>query len=334
MENLGVALIGSGYIAHYHARALQQQSGVLLRALCSLDGQTAPGFAKQYSIPEVTDTIAGLLARSDIQAAVICTPNAFHAPYALAFMEHGQHVIVEKPMALNTAECRQMSQLATDHQVCLMVGHMWRFDADVNAIRDVVQAGTLGDMVKTKGYGIHVNWGPDGWFTRRALAGGGALIDMGVHAIDTVRYVLGDPSPKEVYARLSTAYGDYDVDDTGLVVITWDTGTVSVIESGWWHAHADGPEASTQFFGTQGYASVFPTLYKVKAGDAMEEIVPDLPVRKEHCDQIMYTRQMQSFIECVRQGKAPSPGSSEGRIVMEIVDAAYESARTGKVIDV
>ncbi|NQV31577.1 MAG: Gfo/Idh/MocA family oxidoreductase [Phycisphaeraceae bacterium] len=332
METLGVALIGSGYIAHYHARGLLEQPGVHLQALCSLDGQGAQDFATLYGIPEVTDKIDDLLARSDIQAAAICTPNKFHAPYAMALMAQGQDVFVEKPMAISAEQGQCMSRCAAETQRILMVGHMWRFDTEVNHVRDLVQTGQLGDIVKTKGYGIHVNWGPEGWFVQKDLAGGGALADMGVHAIDTVRYMLGDPKPCEVYAKIRTAYGDYDVDDAGVVMITWDTGTVSVIESGWWHAHADGPEASTQLFGVKGYASLFPTLTKIKAGDEMKETVPEMPVRKEHCDQVMYTRQMQHFVACIRSRSTPVSGALEGQVVLQIVDAAYESARTGQAV--
>jgi predicted dehydrogenase len=334
METIGIALIGSGYIAHYHARGLQEQAGVRIQALCSLDGPDAQVFADKYGIPEVTDIIQGLLGRTDIQAVIICTPNSFHAPYALDFMKHGQDVFVEKPMAVNAVQGQEMGRCARDRQRVLMVGHMWRFDTEVDYVRDLVQTGQLGEIVKTKGYGIHVNWGPEGWFVQKALAGGGALADMGVHAIDAVRYILGDPRPTRVYAQISTAFGDYDVDDTGILVITWETGTVSVIESGWWHTHADGPEAGTQVFGTAGYASCFPTLYKWKQGDKMEESVPDMPKRQEHCDQVIYSRQMEHFVQCLRTRQEPVPGPDHGQVVLQIVDAAYQSAQTGLVVDI
>ncbi|MFH1719402.1 MAG: Gfo/Idh/MocA family oxidoreductase [Planctomycetota bacterium] len=314
VKTIGIALIGSGYIAHYHARGLLEQPGVEIRALCSLDGEVAEEFAEKYGIKKVTDEIESLLGSEEIDAAIICTPNRLHAPFAVDFMEHGHDVFVEKPMALNTAEGRQMIQSAEKSQRIVMVGHMWRFDIEVNYIRELVRSGRIGNIVKTKGYGIHVNWGPDGWFTQKDMAGGGALADMGVHAIDTVRYILGDLRPMEVYAKIGTYYGNYDVDDTGVVIITWETGTVSIVESGWWHPHADGPEASTQLFGTKGYASLFPTGYKLKAGEKLEEHTFEAPPRQEHCDQVVYTRQMQHFIECVRTRKEPAAGVRQGRL--------------------
>ena len=332
MDTIGVALIGSGYIAHYHARGLRELSNVKLRALCSLDGKATEQFAKKYGIGEVTDRIDGLTGRKDIQAVIISTPNKFHAPYAIEFMKNGKDVFVEKPMAVSSLQGDEMIDCSRKTGSILMVGHMWRFDTEVNYIRDLVQSGKLGEIVKTKGYGIHVNWGPGGWFVDKDLAGGGALVDMGVHAIDTVRYLLGDPQPKEVYAKVSTNFGDYEVDDTSVVMITWDTGTVSIIESGWWHPHADAPEAGTQIFGTLGYASLFPTGYKLKAGEDMQETIPEMPERKEHCDQVMYTRQMKHFVECIRTRSEPAADMMHGQAALKIMDAAYDSARIGQAV--
>src|SRR5204863_2863241 len=111
----------------------------------------------------------------------------------------------------------------------LMVAHCWRFHADVRRLRDRVDAGELGEIVKTRGYGLHERWGPSGWFTDPELAGGGALLDMGVHAIDTTRFLLGDPEPTRVEAVVGTRYGDYQVDDDAILLIAWSNGTNSVV---------------------------------------------------------------------------------------------------------
>jgi predicted dehydrogenase len=332
VNTIDIAIIGSGYIAHYHARGLRELPNVELRALCSLDCEEAEKFAKEYGIRDIADKIDDLTKRDDIQAAIICTPNKFHAPYAIEFMKNGKDVFVEKPMAVSASQGNEMTECARKTGRILMVGHMWRFDTEINYVRDLVQSGKLGNIFKTKGYGIHVNWGPCGWFVDKNLAGGGALVDMGVHAIDTVRYVLGDPAPKEVYAKISTQFGDYEVDDTSVVMITWNTGTVSIIESGWRHPHADGPEAGTQIFGTLGYANLFPTSYKLRIGEDMQETIPQMPERKEHCDQAMYARQMKHFIDCILTRSEPVSDMTQAQVALEIIDAAYESARTGQVV--
>jgi predicted dehydrogenase len=333
MNKINVALIGAGFIADYHARSLLIQENVKIKAVAALPLEAAQKFAKKYDINNATDDALSLVGRDDINTVILGLPNKFHAPYAIAFMKDGKDVLIEKPLAMNSDEGNQIIKTAQENKRVVMVGHMWRFDTEINYIKSVVDSGQIGTVIKTKGYGIHENWGPGGWFTQKELAGGGALADMGLHPIDTVRYILGDPKPKQVYAKIGTHYGDYDVDDSGIIVVTWDNGTTSIIESGWWQPHMDGPEAGTRLFGTKGYASVFPTKLKLNIEGFPGEFIAAMPEREEHCDQAIYNRQMEHFIACIRERKAPIPGLNEGQIIMNIVDAAYKSAQIGKAVD-
>lgn len=334
MKKINIALIGAGYIADYHACGLKNIPDVEIVAVVSKQLKNAETFAKTYNIAKAYDTISELVEDPTLDAVIISTPNVFHAPYAIEFLENGKDVFLEKPMAMNAEEGKRLSETAAKNEQLVMVGHMWRFDSDTQYIKDSIASGKIGNVIKTKGYGIHENWGPSGWFTEKKLAGGGALADMGVHAIDTIRYLLGDPKPAKVYARIATHFGDYDVDDTGIIIITWDNGTESIIESGWWQPHMDGPEASSGLFGTEGYASLFPTFLKLKKGEGSEEINPNLPERQEHCDQKIYTSQMQYFVDCIKTRTTPIPGLKEGQIVLQIVDAAYKSSETGQAITI
>lgn len=333
MEKIRVALIGAGYISDYHARGLGTLPNVEIVAVVSKQLDNAKKFASKYNIKNAYGTILDVVKDSTIDAAIISTPNVYHVPYAIQFLENGKDVFIEKPMAMNAKEGTRLQKVAAKTGNLIMVGHMWRFDVEAQYVKKNIASGKIGKVIKTKSYGIHENWGPQGWFTQNDLAGGGALADMGVHAIDTIRYLLGDPRPVKVYARIATHFGDYNVDDSGIIMITWDSGTESIIESGWWQPHMDGPEASSGIYGTKGYASLFPTFLKLKKGESSEQITPNLPAREDHCDQVIYTKQMEYFIDCVRTRTVPIPGTMEGQIVMQIVDAAYRSAQTGKVID-
>jgi predicted dehydrogenase len=196
----------------------------------------------------------------------------------------------------------------------LMVAHCWRFRDEVIALRGRVAAGELGEIVKTRGYGVHAGWGPSGWFTDKALAGGGALVDMGVHAIDTARFLLGDPDFDRVCATIGTRYADgrYEVDDDGILLISWSNGTNTVVESGWWQPHLGGLEADTEIYGTKGYARIWP---------------PGAPGEDyEHCTQPMYSAQVAEFLSAIDEGRQPQPSGADGRVVMRIVEAAYRSA--------
>jgi predicted dehydrogenase len=308
-----IALLGSGYIAAMHARAVEEHPGAELAAAANWRPESLAALAGRFGIPKTTTDWRELVDDSGIDAAVIATPNSLHAPQAIAFLEAGRHVMVEKPMAMSEQEAAAMVNAAERGGARLMVAHCWRFHPDVRALRDRIASGELGEVVKTRGYGVHARWGPAGWFTDPALAGGGALADMGVHAIDTARFLLGDPQPRRVCAVLGTRYGDYAVDDDGILLIAWSSGANSVVESGWWQPHAAGMEADTEIYATGGYARVFAHA---------EPPSPDY----EHCPQSMYTAQTAEFVDAVAEGRAPRPDGEDGRIVMRIVDEAYRSA--------
>lgn len=325
------AIAGYGYIAHYHARAIQRAGGTLV-AVIGRNADKAKAFADQYGAERVESDIAPLLADRAIDALVNALPNKFHAPVSNDALDAGVHVLVEKPMALDGTQARRMAKLAARNDCRMLVGHMWRYDPQAIWLRDLIARGEVGEVVKTKGYGIHVHWGPSGWFTDPDLAGGGALIDMGVHAIDTARFVMGDPRPTRVYARLSTRYKDYLVDDLGILVIDWDNGATSIIESGWWNPHMDGPEASTQVFGTGGYARLFPNeLVRIVDGNPQRS-EPEFEPRTEHCDQSIYDNQMAAFVQAIETGEEPDADADVGTVIMDICDAAYRSAASGEAV--
>jgi len=332
---LKFAIAGAGYIANVHAQAIRAQKTAELVAVAGKFSPKAAAFSKKFGLKRHYETVEDMLKDGDVDALVIGTPNFLHAPQAIAALNAGLHVMVEKPMAMNAREAAKMLETSQKSGARLMVAHCWRFDKDVLWLKS--QVGKLGKIIRTKGCGVHVNWGPAGWFTQKALAGGGALADVGIHALDTARFLLGDPQPVSVYARIGTYYQDFDVDDTGVVIVNWDNGAVSYIESGWWQPHADGPEAATQLYGTKGFGQLFPTFTKDEGGrlalsevEGMKDAGLPFP-RKEHCPQSMYDDQMAYFIQCIKTGQTPVPGGAEGLVNMKIVDAAYRSALSGKV---
>jgi predicted dehydrogenase len=276
-----------------------------------------------------------LLKDGGVDALVIGTPNFLHAPQTLAALNAGIPVLVEKPMAMNAGEAEQMLSASRKSGAALMVAHCWRFDQDVLWLKS--QVARIGRVLRTKSYGVHTHWGPIGWFTQKKLAGGGAVADVGIHALDTARFLLGDPQPVSVYARIGTYYQNFDVDDTGVMIVNWDNGAVSYIESGWWQPHSDGAEAATQLYGQQGFAQLFPTLLELPdRGKKWVEPVKSgfkFP-RMEHCPQSMYDAQMTYFIQSINDKTDPIPGGEEGLVNMKVIDAAYRSARTGKVVKI
>jgi predicted dehydrogenase len=312
MPPIRVALFGAGWIMDKHAQGVLDHGGASLLAASSWREPSLSALGGRFGVERLTTRWEDLVEDPSIDAVVVGTPNALHARQTVACLESGKHVLVEKPMARTVEEADGMVAAARRGGAFLMVGHCWRFHPRVLALRNRIALGELGQVVRTHGYGVHAGWGPSGWFTDPELAGGGALVDMGVHAIDTTRFLLGDPRPLRVEAAIATRYGDYEVDDDAVLLIRWDQGAASVVEAGWWQPHLGGLEADVEVFGTSGYDRVFDP--------------PPTPEGYEHGPQSLYSAQMAEFLDAIREGRPPRPDGEDGRVVIEVVEAAYRSA--------
>jgi predicted dehydrogenase len=295
---LRVCLLGHGFIGKMHEQAALA-NGLEVTRICKRD-----------------DDWQAAVQSADVDAVVIGTPNSLHHPQAMAALRARKHVLLDKPMAVTVDQCEEIADTAAANGLTLLVGHMWRYRDEVIATRDRIASGSVGTPIRTRGYGIHAGWGPSGWFTDPALAGGGALIDMGIHAIDTVRFLLGDPEPVRVTASMGTAYGDYAVDDDSVVLIEWSNGVRSVVEAGWWQPRLDGVEADTEVHGTAGYERIWP------------QYTPATPAPADyvHCSLPMFAAQMADFARCCATGATPIASAEVGLTAMRVVDAAYQSA--------
>ena len=146
MKKVRFGLIGAGYIAHYHARAIIEHKHSEIIAVCGLEEKLLQQFARKYSISETTIDAFDLIQREDIDAVVISTPNKFHAPFAIEFLKNGKDVFIEKPMAMNVQEGEEVTKTARENKRLVCVGHMWRFDTEVNYIKSVVESGEIGTI--------------------------------------------------------------------------------------------------------------------------------------------------------------------------------------------
>ncbi len=252
------AILGYGFIAGLHVEAANLLSGQIeLVGVAGHDAARCADFARKWDIAVATTDWHALCAQPDVDLVIVATPNSLHSEQTLHALTQGKHVLVEKPMATSTAAAEDMIEAAEANGLVLAVGHMWRYHPDVIALRDRIARGDLGQVVRTHGWGVHAGWGPSGWFTDPELAGGGALIDMGIHAIDTARFLLGDPEPVRVSASIGTGRpGSYDVDDDGLVIIDWSNDVRSLVEFGWWQPRLGGLEADTEVYGLQCWPGV------------------------------------------------------------------------------
>ena len=328
-----IAFAGTGEINRVHAQAAQTL-GLELVAAVNHKPQSMAEFGKRFGITRQYETVEDMLKDGSVDALVVSTPNYLHASQTIAALNAGLHVMVEKPMAMNAAEAEQMYEAAEKSGALLMVAHCWRFHPEVQWLKE--QSAKLGRIIRSKAYSVHVHSGPAGWFAQKQFAGGGAMADMGVHALDTTRFLLGDPQPDSVFARIGTHYKDYDVDDTGVVIVEWANGTLSYIETGWWQPHSDFPEAGVQLYGLTGFGQVFPTRLELpnQEENRIDVIESGFAPQKSHQPQSLYDDQLKFFVQCVEKNQTPVPGGLEGWTNMRVVDAAYESSQTGKVVKI
>lgn len=335
MKKIRLAIEGSGIIARYHARACRAIPDVELVAAANWRPESLQRYAQEWNIPRVTTDFADLAADPEIDAVIVTLPNYLHKAETLRLLRAGKHVLVEKPMAMNAAEAEEMVAVARETGRLLMVGHMWRFDDQVGWLRKAVESDLLGNIVRTKGYAIHPpGTGPKGWFNDPAASGGGVVMDMGIHALDTARYLMGDPLPTKVYAHASTCHSSIAVEDNSIFTVDWDNGAYSIIETSAFQVYAEAPEGGAQVWGTRGYGSTFPSELRLAIGGAIGAFKPEFQARMEQCDWPMYQHQIEHLADCIRTGRAPKPGGDDGLVLMRVMDAVYKSASTGDVVQI
>ena len=346
MQSYGIAIIGAGKMGITHCGAFMEQEAARVVAACDLDVTKlrvlANGpwpeieyyedeFERLYEVEILSTNICEVLSREDIDAVVVSTPNVSHYDIAKAALQSGKHVLVEKPMTVAYRQAKELTEIAQRRSLIFSVGQCWRFHPEVDYVRNIVVSGLIGEVVKVKGYGIHESWMPESsWFVKKALAGGGALIDMGIHPIDTMRYVLDAPRFSHVHAEMLTSYGTYDVEDIGTAVLTLDSGGFAQIEFGWANVHADGVESSLQIFGTKGYVRLFPTTVKYDVSGARGEFFPSEHHR--YLTKELYASQASHFVDCLQNNVQGINSAEDNLETMKLIDALYRSSNEKRLV--
>ena len=340
-----VAILGSGSIARHHVSGYRAY-GAEVVACYDVDEERAQHFAEANGIPRAYDSMEALFRQEQPDAVSVCAWNAAHKECTIFALEHGAHVLCEKPMALNAAEAREMVDAAKRTGKLLQVGFVRRFGRDADTIRDFIANGTLGDIYYAKATYLRRNGCPGGWFGDKSISGGGPLIDLGVHVIDLVRYLAGNPKPVSVYGvtyknlGVNRANGGeqawkikkgkvkrpYTVEDFASALIRFDNGlTVSVETSFNLNCRAD--TGSFQLYGTKGGMDSYPSLeiFTDVAGQFVN-VAPAKPIKFEF--EKAFDAELKGFLEAVEGGECRAT-AEDGLMMMKILDAIYESAETG-----
>jgi predicted dehydrogenase len=333
MDRVRVGVLGTGIIVRdFHMLCLQDHPRAEVVAAANLHAESLERLVRQFGISRAYTSFEAMAADPEIDAVVVGLPNSLHGPVTVQMLEAGKHVLCEKPMATSVAEGERMIATAERAGKTLMIAHMWRYDREIRWLRDLVASGALGRVFKAKSHAIWLYDGPPpgSWFIAPELAGSGALADMGIHSLDTLRYVLGGARPLKVFASIGTYFRDIALDDSASLLVEFEGGVHALVEAGWYHLYADGLEGYTQVYGTKGYARALPSELHSYVEGVWSVTHPRMPPRKQQCDLPMYQAQMDHFIDCALEGKEPLTNGPECLWAMRILEAAYRSAQTGQ----
>ena len=346
MEKIKIGIIGTGSISHFHMGGYRASSDIAeVTAVCDLNLDRARAFAEKYGVPHVYGSYEEMLRDAPIDPVSVTTWNNAHAPATIAALQAGKHVLCEKPLALNAVQAQEMANTAQAASRLLMVGFVRRFAQNTDALKAVIDAGDLGDLYFSQ-VSIVRRWGnPGGWFSDKKRSGGGALIDMGVHIIDLARYLAGNPHPVSVYAATFSHLGmkpdirgvekykaaDYsehcDVEDAATALIRFDNGMITHVNVTWVENAED--SSLMHFSGSKGGAQLEPVLeiYQDRH-HYLNTIQPKLQYQGIDMEDI-FAKEIRHFVTCVRDGTPCRCPAEDGVWLMKILDAVYESARTG-----
>lgn len=353
MAKVRLGVIGAGGNGSGHATAALAR-GIDVCAIADVNLDAAKASAAARNIP-IACTPDELIANKDINAVVISVPNKFHMPLTVAALRAGKDVMVEKPMAMNVGECRKMIAAAKSKRRILQIGFVQHYSSVAVAAKQFIDAGKLGNVyhIKANYYRRRGIPGLGGWFTTKALSGGGPLIDLGVHIIDLALYLMDYPKPLrasgKVYANFGSPIknytfenmwagpprlnGTFDVEDSAHALIRFGKGVTMEINTTW---AGNFPDDSVNnligFFGDKGGMTF--NLGGDKVQIACEErghnvdIVPKLRPTNPFEEQIV------DFVSNCQKRKQPVSTGQRGLLTQAVLDAIYASSDQNKEIAV
>ncbi|WP_227380719.1 Gfo/Idh/MocA family protein [Haladaptatus halobius] len=342
-EPVRIGIIGLGNIGHYHADRLRDLPVNLVGGI-DISAEARERFAEKYET-QVFDTADALFA-IDVDGVIITTPNQFHEEYAVAAFEADIAVLLEKPLAHTLESAERIAEAAENADTFCMVGFHTRFYPSIQAIKGYQDEGRFGEIRHIEADFIRRRGVPERgtWFTTKEVAGGGALIDIGVHAIDLALYIHGFPALLEVSATTrsqfgaredytylnmwgeDTGTGQFDVEDSISAFLRCADSKTIALEVAW---AANRPASEAYFIrGTEAGArfdrdTESLTVYESSPVGADHLSDTTLQTRLEDA----FTAEQRVFVDGVRTGTAPNQNTVEQALtVQRVIDAIYRSA--------
>jgi predicted dehydrogenase len=343
MVKVKVGLIGCGRIAQtVHLRKLARLANVELTALAELDPDRREEAARQVPRAAVFADYHELLEVREVDAVVICLPNALHAQAGIAAMERGKHVYLEKPLATNVGDGRRVVEVWRRSGLLGMIGFNYRFQRLYQCLKQQIHAGRLGELVGVSSVFSTAGRGLPEWKLTREN-GGGVLLDLASHHIDLIAYLLEQPVA-EVFARMQSKRSEQDTAAlqlrlaSGLAVQCFFS--LSAVEEDRFELYGTAGKLTADRYLSSDLEISDPArnLARVKKlGHSMRSLIhsPYLidRFRKHTCDPSFHSA-LAYFVESARLGRIVKPDLSDGLRSLIIIEAAEESARAGCAVSI
>lgn len=322
-------ILGASGVAHRRTMpAINMAENNELHALMVRDLERAKKLAQEHGAPAYYDSVDDLLSDPEVDAVHVATPVYLHCEHVIKSAEHGKHVLCEKPMAMNVEECKKMIDACERNKVLIEIAFTLRFHPCFHEIKEIVDNNELGKIIEArasllKSYDIAEGL----WRRNPSMSGGGVLMDMGVHAVDLLSFILGDVSRVAVFANSNIK--NWEIEETATLLLQMQNGANAIADVSFVVPYSDitleiyGTEGTLLLYNGEGYQEYNLRLYannKLK-----QEFKPT---------QNLYRNLVEHFSRCL-EGKEPpiSPGIA-GLKNIQIISSAYKSALTGEIISI
>lgn len=251
-EPISFGIVGCGMISNIHAQAIKRIPSARLVGVADKCIENARQFAEKYQIKSYDD-YAHLLSDPEIQVICVCTPSCFHAKNAIDAMEHGKHVVLEKPMALTAESADEIIRTCQKTGMLLTVISQLRFSEDIREVKKLLEENAIGKVslcsLYMKYYRSRDYYASSSWKGRRSYDGGGALLNQGIHGVDLLEYIAG--SVKKIHGKVRTISHQIEVEDTAVAMLEFENGALGVIEAS--TCAYPGFERRLEICGDEGY---------------------------------------------------------------------------------
>lgn len=329
-----IGMLGLGAIAQVvHLPVLHSMTGVKVVGVCDADRSKASALASRFGIEKVYGSDDECFTDPDLDGIVICTPSHLHHTQAIAALEGGKHVLVEKPLAIQPEHSQQVIEAAERAGKTLMVAMNNRYRPDILALKPFAVNGELGNVFLVRGAWLNkkMRLVRPTWRHRRDTAGGGALMDLGVQTLDLAFWFLDFPKAKSVTCHTHPGEG-IDVEDSAAILVRLENGAAVSLSLSW-SLVAGGDRHYMRLLGTRGSGSIQPLTVHKEMEQGMLDVTPSVPPGRENMYTASYRDELEDFVECAR-GNRPSVLPREQVDLMKLVALAYRSAAEQREVSV